>query len=180
MDGARSAGLNVDSDPSSRIYVIVPDHRDHLQNVSKPVDPTLRQRLSDWVWGRAKTADRTPGPQRLHEVSVSAKRRWLDQPAGLKGGGPYRPPALAGLADELTGLSAADFGVDKTIAQLSDDAAYLFHRVKANESLAKIAKRHHGDAGRAEEIFQANRDSLQHPSEIAAGATIRVPRPVQA
>lgn len=180
VDGARFAGLHVDSDPSSRIYEIVPDHRDHLQNVSKPVHPTLLQQLWDWAWGRAKTADRTPGPQRLYDVSVSAKRRWLDHPAGLKGGGPYRPPALTGLADELTGLSAADYGVGKTIAQLSDDAAYLFHKVKANETLAKIAKRHYGDAGRAEEIFLANRDSLEHPSEIAAGATIRVPRPVTA
>lgn len=178
VDGARAAGLHVDSDASSRIYEIVPDHREHLQNVSNPINPTLRQRLSDWFWRRAKTADRTPGPQSLYEVSVSVRRRWLDHAADLKGGGPYRPPALAGLAEQLNGLSATEYGVDKTVAQLSDPAVFVFHKVRVGDSLGKIAKRYYGDAKRSDEIFQANRDTLERPAEIAAGATIRVPRPV--
>jgi len=118
------------------------------------------------------------GPGRLHEVSVSARRCWLDHPAGLKSDSPYRPVPLAGLADELDGLSAADYGVDRTVAELSDPKIYLFHKVRANDTLGKIAKRYYGDAARADELLAANRDSLQAASEISAGGTIMVPLPV--
>jgi uncharacterized protein (DUF2235 family) len=178
VDGARAAGLHVDSDPSSRIYEIVPDHREHLQNLSKPRHPSLMQRLSNLIWGLAKTGDRAPGPQRLHEISVSARRRWLDHPADLKGGGPYRPAPLTGLADELNQLSAADYGVDRTVAELNDPKAYLFHKVRANDSLVKIARLYYGDPDRADDLLAANRDSLQTASEISAGGTVRVPLPV--
>lgn len=178
VDGARAAGLHVDSDPSSRIYEIVPDHREHLKNVSKPRHPSLFQQVSDRIWGLAKTADRAPGPQRLHEVSVSARRRWLDRPAGLKGGGPYRPAPLAALGDEMDQLSPADYGVDKTVEELSDRTLYAFHKVRANDSLVKLSRLYYDDPARAGEILAANRDSLQHPSEISAGSTLRVPLPI--
>lgn len=177
IDGARDAGLNVDSGPSSRIYEIVPDHREHLQNVSKPIDPTLGQRIWDWIWGLAKTADRAPGPQHLHEVSFSARRRWLDQAGNLKGG-LYRPAPLAGLANELNVLSPADYGVDRSLAELNDPSLHHFHTVRAGDSLSKLALLYYGDPAREGDILAANRDTLWEAAEISAGGVLRIPLPL--
>ena len=155
----------------------MPDHREHLQNVSKPIDPTWGQRLWDWIWGLAKTADRAPGPQHLHEVSFSARRRWLDRADNLKGGH-YRPAPLAATAEALNALSPADYGVDKSLAELNDPSLYHFHPVRAGDSLSKLAKLYYGDPAREGDILAANRDSLWEAAEISAGGTLRVPLPL--
>lgn len=180
VEGARQAGLYVDSDPSSRIYEIVPDHREHLQNVSAPKDPTLRQKIGGWIWGKAKTGDRAPGPTALHEVDVSAKRRWLDLPANLKDGFQYRPATLASVADQLDALSAADFGVGIPLAEQNDPAHFLFHTIRPGEDLHRIAEQHYGDRNRAEGIFRANLDTLEDINRINAGARLRIPMPAPA
>lgn len=175
VDGARQAGLYVDSDPSSRIYEIVPDHREYLQNISPPSDPTLLQKVGGWVWGKAKTGDRAPGPSHLYEVDVSAKRRWLDLPENLKDGVQYRPATLAGVADQLNALSTAEFGVGIPIAEQDDPARYRFHRINVGEDLNCIAEQYFGDRARAQDIFEANRDTLEEIDKIAAGARLRIP-----
>lgn len=177
IDGARDAGLNVDSGPSSRIYEIVPDHREHLQNVSAPVDPTLGQKLWAWLWGLAKTADRAPGPQHLHEVSFSARRRWLDRADNLKGG-LYRPAPLAAMAEALNALSPVEYGVNQSLTELNDPNLYHFHPVKAGDSLDKLAKHYYGDAARQDDLLAANRDTLWEKSEISASGTVRIPLPI--
>ena len=83
----------------------------------------------------------------MHEVSLSARRRWLDQADNLKGG-LYRPAPLAGLANELNALSSADYGVDKTLAELNDATLYHFHTIRAGESLSKLALLYYGDPAR--------------------------------
>lgn len=176
VDGARAAGLHVDSDTSSRIYEIVPDHREHLANVTAPQDPTFGQKVHNWVWGLAKTADRAPGPTELYEVSASAKRRWLDLPENLKDGLLYRPPSLSAVADKLNALNPAAYGVGVPLGQLNDPARFTFHRIRNGEDLGDIAKEHLGDSGRYLEIYEANRDSLDTPHKIRAGATLRIPK----
>ncbi|MGX1802044.1 LysM peptidoglycan-binding domain-containing protein, partial [Brevundimonas naejangsanensis] len=61
---------------------------------------------------------------------------------------------------------------------LSDPKTYLFHKVRPNDTLGKIAKRYYGDATRADQLLAANRDSLQTASEISAGGKVKVPLPV--
>lgn len=175
VDGAREAGLNVDAMPNSRIFEIVPDHRAHLQNVSAPIDPTWMQKLWAWVWGLAKTADRTPGPEHLHEVHVSAKRRWLDLPENL-GGGKYRPATLDRVAQALNALDPKAYGVDKPLSVLNDPKLYEMYQVRPRDTLAAIAEKKLGSKDRAGEIFEANLDRMETRSQLRAGETIRILR----
>lgn len=176
VNGARSAGLHVDSDPSSRIYEIVPDHREFLANVTAPANPSLKERLGGFFWNQAKTADRANGPMELHEVSISAKRRWLDLPENLEGSGPYRPATLGGVAAKLDLLNPADYGVGIPLAVQNDPEVYEFHEVKVGEDLGKLAGSFLGDPKRFMEIFDLNRDQLETPDDVAAGSKLRMPR----
>lgn len=176
VDGARAAGLHVDSDPSSRIYEIVPDHREHLANITPPADPTLGQQLSSWVWRQFKRAPRSPGPSELHEVSVSARRRWLDLPENLKDHTLYRPATLAAVAGKLNALAPSDYGVGIPLAEQNDPTRFAFHRVRDGETLGTIAEACLGDKSRYMEIFEANRDTMPTPHKLRAGATIRIPK----
>lgn len=175
VDGARQAGLNVDAMPSSRIFEIVPDHRVPLQNVSAPVDPTLIQKLWARIWGLARTAARTPGPAHLHEVHVSARRRWLDQPVNLAGGR-YKPATLDRVAAQLDALEPQDYGVDKSLSVLNDPALYDRYEVKAGDTLPRIARKALGSADQAGAVFEANRDQMEHPAQLRAGSHLRIPR----
>lgn len=175
VDGARAAGLDVDALPSSRIYEIVPDHRAPLQNVSPPKHPGLVQILFGWVQGLFRTADRS-GPRDLHELHVSAIRRWLDLPGNLPGG-QYRPATLDPVAEQLDTLSAVDYGVDRPLSELNDPALFGQYRVKPRDRLEAIAGRELGDRTRWMEIYEANRDKMESPSKLRAGATLRIPRP---
>lgn len=177
VDGAREAGLDVDAMPSSRIFEIVPDHRAPLQNVSAPIDPTLGQKLWAWVWGLARTADRTPGPEQLHEVHVSARRRWLDLPENLPEGR-YQPATLDRVAAQLDALDPQVYGVDKSLSVLSDPELYDPYEVRAGDTLPRIAKKTLGSKDRADAIFEANRDQMEFPAQLRAGAVLRIPRQI--
>ena len=174
--GARHAGLKVDSDPSSRVYEIIPNHREELANITPPSNPGLMKQLKGFVAGKMSRADRKDGPVELHEVSVSAKRRWLDLPDNLPEKLAYRPKTLDGVAEKLDALDPADFGVGVPLEQLNDPNLYDFHEVKAGETLGIIAKHHYGDPARFPDIFNANRDTLEHPDELAAGSGLRIPK----
>lgn len=176
VDGARQAGLYVDSDPSSRIYEIVPDHREFLQNVSPSKHPSLVQRVLAWLWAKAKTADRSPGPAALYEVNISARRRWLDLPENLKDKTVYRPATLNRVAEQLNALDPDAYGVGRPQAELDDPARFLRHRVEIGEDLRTLAQRYLGDPDRAEVILAANLDTLEDINKVSAGAWIRVPR----
>ncbi len=175
VDGAREAGLNVDAMPNSRIFEIVPDHRAPLQNVSAPVDPTWLQRAWARVWGLAKTADRMPGPAHLHEVHVSARRRWLDRPENLAGA-TYRPRTLDRVAEALNALDPKAYGVDKPLALLNDPKLYDMYEVRPGDTLSVIARTKLGSKDRAGEIFEVNRDKMETPAQLRAGQHIRIPR----
>lgn len=47
--------------------------------------------------------------------------------------------------------------------------------VKAGDSLSKIAKEVLGDAGRWQEIFEANKDQIKDPNLIRPGQELRIP-----
>ncbi|MEH6678175.1 phospholipase effector Tle1 domain-containing protein [Phenylobacterium sp.] len=174
VDGAREAGLNVDAMPSSRIFEIVPDHRVPLENVSPPRHPTLWQRISAWVQRRFQKADRT-GPEHLHEVHDSARRRWLDLPDNLPGG-LYRPASLRRVADQLNELDPKAYGVDRPLSELNDPALFGRHEVRPNESLGSIALKTLGSRDKARIIFEANRDKMPTPAKLRAGDVLRIPR----
>ena len=53
---------------------------------------------------------------------------------------------------------------------------YTIYHVRSGDTLSRIAKRFYNDPSRWEEIYQANRDSLQSPSGIRVGQTLVIPK----
>ena len=49
------------------------------------------------------------------------------------------------------------------------------HRIVDGDTLASLARRYLGDAARAGEIFEANRDVLPSPEALPIGAAVRIP-----
>ena len=168
LDGARRVGLELDGAANSRIFELAPDYRDHLQNSLPPETRGIGSR----IMGLLPEADRPTGPQQLHEVSVSARRRWVDSPANLKDGTLYRPATLANVASILDGLDPQALGLGM---RDSVDIQAL-HSVAKGETLGAIALRHYGDASKNRHIFAANMDTLEHPDRIYVGQSLRIPR----
>ena len=53
--------------------------------------------------------------------------------------------------------------------------ATRFYEVKSGDSLSKIAKEVYGQAGRWQEIFEANKDQIKDPGMIHPGQKLRIP-----
>lgn len=166
-DGARLAGLRLDSSPSSRIYRLLPNFTEPLDNsdTSKLGRlARLKAAAGHAIWRRGP---RSGGPTNLHHVSVSARRRW--HAAGLSDG-EYRPPPLAGVAAAL----GADMEYAKPFP-LPAPGTFDVVVVEKGQYLSKIAKELYGDAMRWPEIFAMNRDKLWDANRIYPGMSLRVP-----
>lgn len=50
------------------------------------------------------------------------------------------------------------------------------HRIVDGDSLERLAQRYLGDASRAEEIFELNRDRLRDPNILPVGKRLRIPQ----
>lgn len=59
--------------------------------------------------------------------------------------------------------------------QFSPEARARPYRLRDGDTLESLAERFLGDAGRAEEIFEANRQVLAHPDLLPVGKTIMIP-----
>lgn len=59
--------------------------------------------------------------------------------------------------------------------QFSPETRARPYRLRDGDTLENLAERFLGDAGRAEEIFQANRQVLAHPDLLPIGKTIMIP-----
>lgn len=68
----------------SRIFELQPDCREYIENSGEP--GTLYK-----IMNKLSAADRTPGSAAIHEVSVSARMRWLERAENLKDRVQYRP-----------------------------------------------------------------------------------------
>jgi nucleoid-associated protein YgaU len=68
-----------------------------------------------------------------------------------------------------TGPLAVDDSIEEWPAE-------LMHVVANGDTLEKLAERYLGDAGRALEIFDLNRDQLSNPHLLPIGVELRVPR----
>lgn len=63
---------------------------------------------------------------------------------------------------------------------IAEDAAWpeeIVHIVHNRDTLEKLAERYLGDAGRALELFDLNRDQLANPHLLPIGAELRIPVP---
>ena len=161
-DGARHAGLDLDSGPNSPLLRMSATHRESLTNHGD----SLPFSAIRFVLDRLPTADRTPGPLRLEEVSPSARRRWRERPESLPEQSAYRPATLRALAAELDAMSEP---VDETMSGFS------IHIVRPGETLRSIAERTYGSADAAGLILRANANKLISADGIHPGQALRLP-----
>ena len=168
-DGARNAGLELDSGLDSRVYSLAPSARDPLDNMREKPRGAIA-----FLMGLLPRADRTPGPQTLHELSVSAKRRWHEAARDLPEKKRYRPPTLSDVSTALDRLTEADFGITAE----NDGAAttgFTLYEVQRGDTLAAIAKHFYGDPKLYGRIYDANRNKLSAPDRIYCGQMLRIP-----
>lgn len=169
-DGARLAGLALDTDKSSRVYSLVPDFFAPLDNVDAS-KRTRMQRIKDSVtntlWRRAP---RTKGPDTLDGVSVCARRRWHARPESLPEKTLYRPMTLKPAASRLD----ADTSYTKPMPQPSPGTFEVIV-VRKGDSLSKISHDRFGTIRYVGIIFEMNRDKLENPDRIYTGMSLRIP-----
>ena len=81
-------------------------------------------------------------------------------------------PEVSGIASDSAGLAitSANVGVIS-----EDTGADRFVVVAPGENLGTIAKREYGDVLRYVEIFEANRDVISDPNNVAPGTRLRLP-----
>jgi nucleoid-associated protein YgaU len=168
LDGARAAGLTLDPQDSSRIFELKPDYADYLENSSQK---NLYYRFSNWI----AAADRQPGPEILSEVSMTAQRRWLEDPKNLADKVPYRPHTLDRVKDYLDKLDPAQFGLGQDAA---GNAQFIMYQVQRGDTLTAIAKKLLGSPQLAAKIYEANLNKLDSPDRIYTGQMLRVPKNV--
>jgi uncharacterized protein (DUF2235 family) len=168
LDGARHMGLELDSGQHSRIFELAPNYADFLENSEKP---GLLYRAMNFF----AAADRQPGPTQLYEVSMSARRRWKEQPKNLRDAKPYRPPTLATVGTALDALDAGKLGVGQKPDQLDSGGRYEMYQIKRGDTLRALAKHYYDSADESERIFSANLNKLQDPDRIYVGQLLRIP-----
>lgn len=165
-DGARHAGLDLDVSPRSHLGKLTSSHRENLTNRDRqPGFNAVR-----FVLDRLPTADRWPGPARLHEVSPIARRRWKERPSNLPEAHPYRPTTLQALCVELDALA-------ESIVEAPEHGAdgFLIYIVKSGDTLERISEQVYGTPTKAGAIFQANINKLSNPGELHPGQSLRLP-----
>jgi nucleoid-associated protein YgaU len=143
-----------------------PDYADYIEN-------STEQSLYYRVANKIAAADRLPGPSALHEVSMSARRRWLEDPKNLRDGVKYRPPTLNRVAPDLDKLNPADFGLGEPA---DSNANYTMYQVKRGDTLSGIARDMLGSAHEFDRIFKANLNKLDSPDRIYPGQMLRIPK----
>jgi uncharacterized protein (DUF2235 family) len=168
MDGARHVGLQLDSSQRSRIFELAPNYVEFLNNSE---DPGMMYRAMNFF----AAADRQPGPSQLFEVSISARRRWMESPTNLRDGTQYRPKTLAGVANALSALDPAALGVGMSKGSEAADGKYVMYEVKQGDTLRGLAEHFYGDANASRRIFTANLNKLESEDRIYVGVSLRIP-----
>ena len=148
------------------LFELRSDYREYIENSE---EPALKYKIMNWMMA----GDRSPGPADIHELSVSAKRRWLEKPENLKDGAAYRPATLEKLAPALHALDAEQYRLGSHAAQAG--------RLPPIQSAArrrppKIAKELCGNVNQSNFIFKANLDKLDDPNRIYPGMILRSPK----
>lgn len=166
-DGAQAAGLRLDIAAGSRIYELRPSDTAPLINSTRK--PGLD--VIGWAFGRLPTADRSPGPARLHEVSTAARRRWHLDPSQLPEAVPYRPKTLDPVSGALDALDRRSLGIGMSAPR----EEYVVHEVVPGESLSGIAVHYYQDAEQWTRIYEANRFKIDDPDNIYVGQLLWVP-----
>ncbi len=166
--GAMQAGLQFDTSQHSRIFELAPKFTEKLVHSN---DPGLAYNEMS-KHGRS----RLPGPALLHEVSLSAQRRWHEKPEMFPEQQLYRPATLDAVGKQLASLDPMTLGVGDKYREALSKQEFITYRVKQGDGLRAIAKRFYGNANDDARIFDVNRDVLEHPDLIFAEQELRLPK----
>jgi uncharacterized protein (DUF2235 family) len=101
LDGARHLGLQLYKSPLSPIFKLKPDAREHFEDTA---EPGMMYKAMNAV----SAADRLSGPSHLFEVSMSARKRWKDDPQKLKDKVAYRPATLNRVGSNAQSLLSSE------------------------------------------------------------------------
>lgn len=161
LQGAKRAGLELDSAEGTRIKSIAPNPLAPLNNIqnAKPdlLSMTLYQLKRDRI-----------GPEKLWQLSNSVLRRWKADAALLAENVLYRPATLQKLKTEL------DQYVAPEVSETTEVIAH--HKVVQGDTLYSLAGQYYGDKTKFNRIFEANRDTMDDPRELFIGWELRIPK----
>jgi nucleoid-associated protein YgaU len=124
---------------------------------------------------RHRAAD---GPRFLMEVrsATPPQTSLMDEP------GPPTRQEPTGLISGLPLFEAGDESVPRISRQYPSTDAPLMppptatrHAIIDGDTLASVAEQYLGDAARAKEVFEANRDVLTDPELLPIGAVLKIP-----
>lgn len=156
LQGAKHAGLKLDTNAGTRIHSFRPDPYAPLDNET---DASFS--VTDLI-----EKDRE-GPDHIWQLSPAAIRRWR-APAERMKEGAYRPDVLRDVAEELDALPELDFVAP---TDLLDEVV-----VEPRKTLSHYAFKYYRNNNMWPVIFDANRDALDSPDEIFPGQVLRIPR----
>lgn len=140
---------------------------DFLKNMGRDVDGETAQSITDDLNNKL--------PNLIENLSVAFE----DGTVTLSG-----EATSADVREKAILLAGNVKGVEKvndsqlTVAEAEEEAAApepTFYTVQKGDSLSKIAKAQYGDAGKWNQIFEANREVIKNPDLIYPGQQIRIP-----
>lgn len=175
IDGARIAGLQLDTDAGSRIFSLNPNPFAPLENIKETTTSEL-----DLLMKLLPTAPRMPGPDRLSDVSNSARMRWCEPGAKLPEGKDYRPQTLARVAGALNQLAANPHSNIAPPSPPSHPPTAVptpgsYYKVVRGDTLSAIAQKAYKAASMDAKIFAANPNLLDGPDHIYVGQVLFIP-----
>ena len=182
LEGAKQAGLALDTTTVSRIWGVKPDVMVSLENASKvgwsPAEIGMRL---------LPRADRV-GPKAIHEVSQAARVRWAAPADPAADRSLYRPASLEAVETDLKAIAAGyeawEFSMRGGYAEESaiklenvklGDREFRRFEVKSGDQLRRIAKDQLGSADLAGKILAANRTTILDDDRLYVGQVINVP-----
>jgi uncharacterized protein (DUF2235 family)/phage tail protein X len=172
LDGALKMGLEVDLDPQSPLFDLMPDDFAPLQNMI-PAPPNVQALLEGVLLRRTP---RQQGPAKLEEVSTSALRRWREPADNLPEKHAYRPSTLAGVAALIDAnppppVPQSEHPATPPAAAPTPGALY---KIVYGDQLRVLAQRLYGHADCADAIVSAN-PTVTDPDRIFVGQIIYLP-----
>lgn len=181
LNGARDAGLSVDTAPGSPIYTLRPDHRDPLFN---EIGKTAWSR-KDKVVG-AGLAPRDFTQLSIDQIDATVSRRWHDPRMSETSDGEYRPESLKPWWDYIKrsppttdiNLNEEIFdGIKLADRSLKTPARVEKYTVNAEDRWEDIAKKVYGDARYWKALFLYNFDQkrVYDKDQLYASMEIFIP-----
>lgn len=161
LQGAKLAGLELDTASGTRIQSIAPDPLAPLNNIRNAKPDFLSMTLYKLKRNRL-------GPDKLWQLSSSALRRWKAEASLLEEKVLYRPATLQKLQCELDDYVAPE--VSETTEVIAR------HKVVPGDTLYSLAGKYYDDKTKFNRIFEANRDTIDDPRELFTGIELRIPK----